>query len=244
MALQNSIHEWIRDHLMHHKYSETDIDPHNAKRGFFFSHVGWLLCKKHPDVIRKGKTIDMSDISSDPVARIQHKFYLPLVFFIWGFVPTLIPTLLWGENKWEAFFLCVMFRYCYTLNVTWLVNSAAHIFGTRPYNQRIEARETTIRHMLMGEGFHNYHHTFPWDYSASELGPMDVFNPATLCIDLFYHVGWAYDLKTVPEQMIIQKRINAKEIHKKPNTSLEWISGIIINTWPIWWLLLTRKLLL
>jgi stearoyl-CoA desaturase (delta-9 desaturase) len=44
------------------KYSETDADPHNARRGFFFAHVGWLLVRKHPDVIMKGKKIDLSDL--------------------------------------------------------------------------------------------------------------------------------------------------------------------------------------
>jgi len=62
IALQNSIYDWCRDHRVHHRYSETNADPHNANRGFFFSHVGWLLCKKHPDVLTKGKSVDMSDL--------------------------------------------------------------------------------------------------------------------------------------------------------------------------------------
>ncbi|XP_061396928.1 acyl-CoA Delta-9 desaturase-like, partial [Musca vetustissima] len=72
MAFQNSIYEWSRDHRVHHKFTETDADPHNAMRGFFFSHVGWLLCKKHPDVKTKGKTIDMSDLEADPMLMWQH----------------------------------------------------------------------------------------------------------------------------------------------------------------------------
>ncbi|XP_011498947.1 PREDICTED: acyl-CoA desaturase [Ceratosolen solmsi marchali] len=67
-AGQNSIYNWVRDHRVHHKFSETDADPHNSKRGFFFSHVGWLMLRKHPEVLRKGKQIDMSDIRMDPVA--------------------------------------------------------------------------------------------------------------------------------------------------------------------------------
>lgn len=55
MALQNDIYEWSRDHRVHHKFSETNADPHNANRGFFFSHMGWLLLKKHNDVKQKGK---------------------------------------------------------------------------------------------------------------------------------------------------------------------------------------------
>ncbi|KAH9390454.1 hypothetical protein TYRP_023032, partial [Tyrophagus putrescentiae] len=39
LALQNDIYEWCRDHRAHHKFVDTDADPHNSSRGFFFSHV-------------------------------------------------------------------------------------------------------------------------------------------------------------------------------------------------------------
>jgi stearoyl-CoA desaturase (Delta-9 desaturase) len=58
---------------MHHKYTDTNADPYNSKRGFFFCHIGWLMVKKHPDVIEKGKTIDMSDLTSDPLIQFQRK---------------------------------------------------------------------------------------------------------------------------------------------------------------------------
>ncbi|CAG2121109.1 unnamed protein product, partial [Medioppia subpectinata] len=87
-ALQNDIYEWCRDHRVHHKYTDTDADPHNSSRGFFFAHVGWLLCRKHPDVIRKGQTIDMSDLMADPIVRFQRKYYKLLVLFIRVFLFT------------------------------------------------------------------------------------------------------------------------------------------------------------
>lgn len=59
---------------MHHKFSETDADPHNSHRGFLFSHVGWLCMKKHPQVLRKGRLIDVSDISSDPLLAFHIKY--------------------------------------------------------------------------------------------------------------------------------------------------------------------------
>ena len=62
IANQGSIYHWARDHRVHHKYSETDADPHNAMRGFFFAHMGWLYVKKHPEVIRAGKELDFSDL--------------------------------------------------------------------------------------------------------------------------------------------------------------------------------------
>lgn len=73
IAFQKSVFYWVRDHRVHHKFNETDADPHNAKRGLFFSHVGWLLCRKHPEVFAKGKTLDMSDLYADPIVMFQFK---------------------------------------------------------------------------------------------------------------------------------------------------------------------------
>lgn len=41
LAGQNPIYDWVRDHRVHHKFSETKADPHDSNRGFFFAHVGW-----------------------------------------------------------------------------------------------------------------------------------------------------------------------------------------------------------
>lgn len=63
----------VRDHRVHHKFTDTDADPHNSKRGFFFSHMGWLCCRKHPDVTKFGSKIDMSDLEDDKVIQFQRK---------------------------------------------------------------------------------------------------------------------------------------------------------------------------
>lgn len=73
LSLQDSILHWSRDHRVHHKYSETDADPHNSKRGFFFSHVGWLMVRKHPEVLSKGKTINLQDLYNDKIVMFQHR---------------------------------------------------------------------------------------------------------------------------------------------------------------------------
>lgn len=57
----------MRDHRIHHKYTETNADPHNSNRGFWFAHVGWLMMKKNSDVYKYGGKIDMNDIHNDPV---------------------------------------------------------------------------------------------------------------------------------------------------------------------------------
>jgi stearoyl-CoA desaturase (delta-9 desaturase) len=57
-----------------------------------------------------------------------------------------------------------------------------------------------------GEGWHNYHHVFPWDYKAGELGNYRT-NITTAFIDFFASIGWAYDLKTVAHN-VVKKRAN------------------------------------
>ncbi|XP_062899521.1 stearoyl-CoA desaturase 5-like isoform X1 [Mobula hypostoma] len=141
MAFQNDIYEWSRDHRVHHKYSESNADPHNATRGFFFSHIGWLFVRKHPDVAEKGKKLDVSDLLADPVVVFQRKYYRTSVLIMCFLMPTIIPWYFWGESLWNSYFLASILRYTISLNVTWLVNSAAHMYGNRPYDKNISPRE-------------------------------------------------------------------------------------------------------
>lgn len=206
VAFQNDVYEWSRDHRAHHKFSETDGDPHNARRGFFFSHMGWLLVRKHPEVRVQGGKVDMTDLAADPVLMFQRKFYLPLVALFCFILPTLIPHYFWGESLFVAYYVCAFFRYTLTLHSTWLVNSVAHIWGNKPYDKFINPVENKlVASLACGEGWHNYHHTFPYDYKTSELGWR--INMTTMFIDMFATWGWAYDRKTVPYETIRKKLV-------------------------------------
>ncbi|XP_026281147.1 acyl-CoA Delta-9 desaturase-like [Frankliniella occidentalis] len=202
LAFQNHIYEWVRDHRVHHKFTDTDADPHNASRGFFFSHMGWLMVRKHPDVRRKGAGVDMSDLEQDSVVMFQKKSYLVLMPLIAFFLPAYVPYKLWGESFWAAYYVSSMMRYVLSLHGTWLVNSAAHIWGMRPVDKSISPTENYfVAHVAFGEGWHNYHHVFPWDYKAAELG--DYYgNITTAILDFMCYIGQAYDLKTVSKEMV------------------------------------------
>ncbi|CAG0919367.1 unnamed protein product [Notodromas monacha] len=205
LALQNSLYEWCRDHRLHHKFSETDADPHNARRGFFFAHMGWLMCKKHPEVKEKGKVLDMKDLLEDPCVYYQRKFYIPLILLIWGVFPTAVPVYFWGEDVAVAMLFSVFFRYVFSLHCTWLVNSAAHLYGNKPFDKFINAAENVrVAYAALGEGWHNYHHVFPWDYKTSELGDYSV-NLTKMFIDSMAFIGQAYDLKTVSREVILAR---------------------------------------
>jgi stearoyl-CoA desaturase (delta-9 desaturase) len=200
IAMENSIFVWARDHRVHHKYSETTADPHDANRGFFFAHIGWLLVRKHPEVIRKGSKIDLSDLKADKLIMFQHQYYLPLALLFCFVIPTAIPMYFWGEAFWASYTVTV-FRYLLILHCTWLVNSAAHFFGGRPYDVNINPSQNRLVSLLaVGEGHHNYHHTFPYDYSASEW--QWALNFTTMFIDIMAFVGMAYGRKSVSKEML------------------------------------------
>jgi stearoyl-CoA desaturase (delta-9 desaturase) len=66
------------------------------------------------------------------------------------------------------------------------------------------AENITVAILAYGEGFHNYHHVFPYDYKTAELGDY-VFNPTTAFIDFFARIGWAYSLKTMSKETILKR---------------------------------------
>lgn len=206
IAHQNSAIHWAREHRVHHKFSETNADPVNAARGFFFSHVGWLLVKKHPDVTAKGKLIDVSDLFADPLLVFQRKYYKYCALVVSIIVPLIVPVYCWHETWTNSFCIAVALRWVCSLNAVWLVNSAAHMYGNRPYDANITPSENVwVAILTAGEGFHNYHHTFPWDYKTSELG--NPLNLSKLLIDTCAKLGLAYDLKTVSPEIIAKRTI-------------------------------------
>ena len=108
MALQESIFKWCRDHRLHHKYSDTESDPHNGSRGFFFSHMGWLMVKKNKTLLEKGKLIYLNDLLNDPVVAFNHKYYMLLALLFWAIIPISVPVLLWQESLWVAMTMNVL----------------------------------------------------------------------------------------------------------------------------------------
>ncbi|XP_034827237.1 acyl-CoA Delta-9 desaturase-like [Maniola hyperantus] len=197
---QNNIFNWVRDHRVHHKFSETTADPHDARRGFFFSHVGWLMMKKHPLVVKEGNKLDMSDILDDPVVKFHAKYFYFFKIALCFVIPTVIKVIFWNDT-WDMAIVSTFARYLMSVNFTWSVNSFAHLWGHKPYDVNIMPVENwKVSFFAMGEGWHNYHHTFPWDYKAAELSYF--LNITTFYIDLFARIGWAYDLKKASPSLI------------------------------------------
>ncbi|VVC34345.1 Hypothetical protein CINCED_3A015319 [Cinara cedri] len=205
---QHSLVTWVRDHRMHHKFSETDADPHNANRGFFYAHIGWLMQHHHPEYYKRSSNIDVSDIINDPLVQFHAKYFFLAKILICFVLPIIIPVYAWNESWKISLLVPGILRYVCNLNFTFSVNSIAHFWGHKPYNKSIQPVQNLIVSILaMGEGWHNYHHVFPMDYRTSELGGY-LFNLTTMWLDFFARIGWAYDLKTPSEQLVRRVAIN------------------------------------
>ena len=186
---QGSLYHWTRDHRIHHKFSETNADPHNASRGIFFSHMGWLLVEKHPEVLKKGNALDMSDLEADWIVMFQKKHYVWLSTLCCYILPGVYGQIMHGDY-WLGVFALGFLRHVISLHATWFVNSVAHFYGMRPYDPTIRPAESIITSLVTaGEGWHNWHHSYPFDYAASEYGVMGRFNPTKGFIDICSWMG-------------------------------------------------------
>ncbi|KAK7583915.1 hypothetical protein V9T40_004878 [Parthenolecanium corni] len=206
VSFELSAYGWSKIHRIHHKYCDTDSDPVNATRGFFFSHCGWLLILEHPDVKEKNKTIWMEDLHKDKVVMFQHRNYPVLVTIFAYIIPVFVPWYFWNESLWICNLVPFLLTTVITKHITFCVNSVAHIYGMKPYNKNFSPRETNpfISWLTVGEGWHNFHHAFPWDYRNSEfVGYAN--NLGCFFIDMCASLRMAYDLKTVSEKEIVRR---------------------------------------
>ena len=127
---------------------------------------------------------------------------LPLVGVI---LPAALPCYYWGEGVIHAFAICSFLRYVLTLHAVWCVNSAAHMWGMRPYDKHIDPTENMfVSVVVLGDGYHNYHHTFPQDYSTSEYGWR--INFTTMFIDFCAAIGLVTHRKKMSRDLIQRRR--------------------------------------
>lgn len=160
-ALQNDVLHWASDHRRHHRHvDDNDRDPYSAGRGFWFSHIGWIL-RHYPS--GKEDFSNVKDLERDPIVRWQHRHYLSLLLFMNIGVPVIIGAL--HGDILASLLLAGLLRLVVSQHLTYLINSLAHMWGRQPYSRKSSARDNPILALLTwGEGYHNFHHTFQWDY--------------------------------------------------------------------------------
>ncbi|HEY1492197.1 MAG TPA: fatty acid desaturase [Steroidobacteraceae bacterium] len=161
MALQNSAFIWCSGHRRHHlNVDDVDQDPYSARRGFWFSHIGWML-REYPS--GKPDFSNIPDLKRDPMLAFQHRHYLALLLLA-NFGLPLLAGLVFHQLL-GMMLLAGFARLVYSHHVTFLINSLAHMWGTRPYTEENSARDNPVLAVFTyGEGYHNFHHIFAHDY--------------------------------------------------------------------------------
>jgi len=161
MALQGGPLYWVAVHRMHHQYTDKPGDPHSPRDGAWWSHMGWILeGTLHND--SRVLSRYAPDLAKDPVHEwLSHFHWVPVTLAgvalllggaAYGGWATGISWTLWG----------VFLRVTIGMHVTWLVNSATHMWGSRRFKIKDDSTNNWLVALLTGgEGWHNNHHAHP-----------------------------------------------------------------------------------
>ncbi|WP_066801173.1 acyl-CoA desaturase [Moraxella oblonga] len=197
LAVQSSAFDWCSGHRVHHRHVDDEYDdPYSSKRGFWFSHIDWML-HKYPSGQYDYKNIP--DLKKDKILQIQHDYY-----GFWVVLSNLIFVGLAGlitGDMLGTFLMAGLLRLVLTHHFTFFINSLCHMFGTRPYTDDNTARDNPILALLTwGEGYHNYHHYFQYDYRNGVKWWQ--YDPTKWFIAGLSKIGLAKELKTVDDLTI------------------------------------------
>ena len=148
LAAQGGPLEWVGLHRHHHMYSDTSIDHHDSHRGFWWSHFRWMI---HNVPAQKMIPAFTKDLARDPYYVWMEKNFLLLQ------VP--LGVVLYFLGGWTMVLWGIFVRLAWVYNVTWLVNSATHKWGYRPFDTDDNSRNNWwVALLTFGEGWHNSHH--------------------------------------------------------------------------------------
>ncbi len=154
LSMQGGPIWWVGLHRHHHVYSDQDVDHHDSNKGFWWSHMGWMMYEVPAETEIERFTQDIAD---DRVYQfLENNFFLIQVAF--AGVMYLLGG--WPFVVWVVFVRLVVLYHC-----TWFVNSATHKFGYRTYASGDRSTNCWwVAVLTYGEGWHNNHHAF--QYSA------------------------------------------------------------------------------
>ena len=180
---------WAAHHRDHHKYSDTDLDIHSpVKRSLWWSHVGWILCKKYDSTNLER----IKDFAKYPELRWLNKYFLvpPVLLALALFLIGGLPLALWG--------FCVSTVFLW--HGTFTINSLSHIFGSVRYQTTDESKNNWLLAIItLGEGWHNNHHYY---MSTANQGffwwEIDV---SYYTLRVMSWLGLVWDLRTPPKHI-------------------------------------------
>jgi fatty-acid desaturase len=195
LANQGGPLKWVATHRKHHRYADRDGDPHSPVRGFWWAQIGWWL---HRDPVLDDPVLgvqNVKDLVRDPVHR---------VFERWQILPPLmLAGALFGVGEWWGgvglswVVWGVFVRTVAVYHATWLVNSAAHIWGYTNFATRDRSTNLWwVAVLTFGEGWHNNHHAH--QRSARHGLRWWEIDVTYLCVRFLALIGLAHDIHVAP----------------------------------------------
>ncbi len=204
-AFQGSALAWATDHRRHHREVDTDADPYSINKGFWYAHLGWILLHEDP----KHSHLRCPDLEKDRWILWQHKHYPWIATFVGFLLPGLAAWAI-GLGFWAGVIFGGALRIVASNHSTFLINSACHYFGRRPYTDSNTARDSFIMAILtFGEGYHNFHHMFQADYRNGVRWYH--WDPTKWWIRSLSLVGLASKLKRVSKEDILKAKLQMEE---------------------------------
>jgi len=199
-ALQNSALHWSSDHRVHHKFvDQNDKDPYSAKRGFWFSHIGWMLREYQQQQYHDYS--NARDLQNNPIVMWQHRHYLLLAILTNIGIPLALGVI--TDSILGCLLSIGVLRLVLSHHFTFFINSLAHIWGSQPYTDGNTARDNGfLAFLTYGEGYHNFHHIFEFDYRNGIRWWQ--FDPTKWLIKSCSLVGLTKNLKVCPEDKIVK----------------------------------------
>lgn len=160
LAMHGDPIQWVTIHRQHHRYADTDLDPHSPIHGFLWSHLLWFNAGFFARTTPHHEATYAKDLTSQAFYRLLRFAVLPLMLgALYG---------LWAWGGAEAVLWGGFVRYLLGDHATWFVNSAGHTLGWRAYKRDDRSTNCSwVGLVAFGEGFHNNHHAFP---SSARLG--------------------------------------------------------------------------
>jgi len=225
-SFENSALQWASDHRIHHQHVDQGDDPYNSRKGFWYAHWVWVMEERTQAIT------GVKDLERDPLVRWQHRHH----FLIGACAALALPVaagILTG-NLAACLIIGVLLRIVVTHHTTFFINSAAHFFGTQPYTDANSARDNAfLAPLTYGEGFHNYHHMWQWDYRNGVMWYQ--WDPAKWTIKAMAWTGLASGLRSVPDPVIRRARIQMEEkallarLAKAPRLAAEPLNARVVS---------------
>jgi stearoyl-CoA desaturase (delta-9 desaturase) len=179
---------------MHHAFVDTPKDPHNSRRGFWWSHIGWM-CMHDPSLHDYAKMRKFArDIAADP--------YMMWLAGEWPqiLLQVALGLVLLGVGGWSYLIWGIFVRCAVVYHVTWFVNSATHKWGYRTYEtDDLSSNNWWVGILAFGEGWHNNHHAYP-DVAPAGHRPGE-FDLTWQVIKLMKYAGLATEIKLPPQKI-------------------------------------------